>query len=86
MIRVELYEGARQLAGVASLDVEAATLGEALSAVARRHPALEPRVIEGDRLARHWRASLNGRHWIEDPQTPLAPGDALVLVSALAGG
>ena len=86
MIRVELYEGARRLAGVEAVEVEAATLGEALDAVRRRYPALEPRVLVGDRLAPHWRAGLNGRTWIEDPATPLTPGDAIVLVSALAGG
>ena len=86
MIRVELYEVARRLAGVADLEVEASTLGEALNAVRRRYPVLEPDVIVGDRLATHWRASRNGRDWIEAPETPLQDGDALVLVSALAGG
>ncbi len=86
MIRVELYEVARRLAGVASLEVEASTLGEALQAVRLRYPVLEPDVIVGRRLAPQWRASRNGREWIEDPDTPLEVGDALVLVSALAGG
>jgi len=86
VIRVELYEVARQRAGVAAVEVEAATLGEALTAVRRLHPALEPEVIVGDRLASHWRASIDGGPWIEDPVTALSPGDVLVLVSALAGG
>lgn len=86
MIRVELYEVARRLAGVADLQVEATTLGQALDAVRTRYPMLEPDVIVGDRLAPQWRASRNGREWIEDPATQLKDGDALVLVSALAGG
>ncbi len=86
MIRVELYEVARRIAGVADIEIEAATLGEALSAVRTRFPALEPDVIVGNRLATHWRVSRNGRDWIEAPETPLEAGDALVLVSALAGG
>lgn len=85
-ITVELYEGARQLAGVAESLVRAATLGEALAAAAALHPALSPRVIIEGRLAPHWRASLNGRRFVEDPATPLTDGDAIVLVSALAGG
>jgi molybdopterin converting factor small subunit len=86
VIRVELYETARRLAGVAQVDVEARTLGEALREVARRHPALLGPVIDGDRPARLWRASVGGRAFVEDPGTPLADGDAVILVSALAGG
>ena len=86
MIRVELYEMARHLAGVAAVEVEAGTLAEVLAAVRRRHPELEPQVIVGDRLAAQWRASIDGGPWIEDPVTVLSPGDVLVLVSALAGG
>lgn len=85
-VRIELYEMARHLAGVASFDVEARTLGEALSALRTAHPALDPHVIVGDRLAPHWRVSRNGGAWIEAPETVLEPGDTLVLVSALAGG
>ena len=86
MIRVELYEGARQIAGVASVDVEAATLGEALDAVRALHPQLEPRVLVPGGLAPHWRASLGGKRFVEDPQTPLEAGECVLLVSALAGG
>ena len=86
MIRVELYEGARQIAGVAEVNVEAATLGEALDAVRALYPALEPRVLIPGGLAPHWRASVGGKRFVEDPATPLEPGDAVLLISALAGG
>ena len=86
MIRIELYERARQLAGVEAVLVEAATLGEALEMLGRLHPALESKVVSEGRLAPHWRANLNGRSWIEDPASPLSDGDALIVVSALAGG
>jgi len=86
VIRVEFYEGARQLAGVEALEVEAATLGEALTAAVVRCPALAPRVIDGDRLTTHWRANLNGRTFLVDPAAELQAGDTLILLSALAGG
>lgn len=86
MIRVELYEGARRIAGVAQVEVDAGTLGGALAAVAALHPELTPRVIAGNRLAHHWRASINGRRFVDDPETALKDGDAIVIVSALAGG
>jgi hypothetical protein len=86
VIRIELYERARQLAGVEAVDVEAATLGEALAAAARAHPALEGPVIHHGRLAPHWRASLDGRAFVEDPATPLPADGTVILISALAGG
>lgn len=85
-VRVEFYEGARQRAGVGQVDVVAATLGEALAAVERQFPRLAPDVVTGGRLAPHWRASVNGRGFVEDPATALSDGDAVLLLSALAGG
>lgn len=85
-VTLELFEGARRLAGCATLQVRAATLGRALDELALHLPALEGRVVRAGRLAEHWRASLGGSRWIADPATPLAQGDAVVLVSALAGG
>ena len=85
-VRIELYEVARRIAGVESVDVEARTLGEALRELGVRHPALEGRVVQAGRLAPHWRASVDGRVFVEDPATPLSDGTNVVIVSALAGG
>ena len=85
-VRIELFEGARRIAAVAAVDVEAATLGEALAALEARHPELAPRVVCDGRLAPHWRASLRGDRFVEDPATALEDGDTILLVSALAGG
>ena len=85
-VRVEFFEGARTRAGLPSVEVEATTLGEALAAAERTCPGLAPDVVRAGRLAPHWRASVNGRGFVEDPATPLAPGDAVLLLSALAGG
>ena len=86
MIRVEFFEMARRLAGAAEIEVEAARLREALAAVAAAYPTLVPDVIRGDVLAPHWRAGLDGRTWINDPDQTLRDGDSLQLISALAGG
>lgn len=83
---LELYEMARRLAGRPEVRVEADTLGEALTALGRRHPALVGPVLARGGLATHWRASVGGRTFTTDPATPLAAGDRVVLVSALAGG
>ncbi len=86
MITVELFEVARQRAGVAHVTVQAATLREALTAVCTAHPELAPDVIQDGVLATHWRAGLDGHAWLADPDHPLSDGDHVILVSALAGG
>ncbi|MHC5011196.1 MAG: MoaD/ThiS family protein [Planctomycetota bacterium] len=86
MIRIELYEVARRLAGVEAIEVDASTLGGALREAGRRLPALEGQVLADGATAPHWRVSLNGKQFVDDPATPLADGDALLLISALAGG
>ena len=86
MIRVEFFDIARARAGVAAIDVEAGTVREALTAAAARCPGLSPEIVREGALAPHWRASVNGAAFVTDPDTRLAAGDALLLLSALAGG
>lgn len=86
MITIELYEMARQIAGVAEFRVEAGTLREALAALCSMHPELDPDVVRGDVLAPVWRAGLHGKQWITDPDHALEAGARIVLVSAIAGG
>ena len=85
-VRVEFYDVARLRAGVASVTVGAATVGDALREVALRLPALVPEVIRDGRLVEHWRASVNAARFVDDAATPLVAGDALLLLSAQAGG
>jgi molybdopterin converting factor small subunit len=84
VIRVELFDLARRRAGRALLEVEAATLGEALRRVAETCPDLAALADPGQ--LRLWRVSLNGERFVEDPGTPLADGDALLVMSAQSGG
>lgn len=85
-VTVELYGIARRRAGADAVALEAATLGEALSALEAAHPALAGEVVSGGRLAPHWLANLDGREFVEAPGTPLPPGARVLLLSALAGG
>ena len=83
---MEFYDVARARAGTDRIEVEAATLAEALAESARRCPGLVPDIVKDGALCPHWRASLNGREFVVDPATPLEPGDCVLLLSALAGG
>lgn len=86
-VRVELYDLARARAATAVATVRAATLGGALLGLADAHPGLVPDVLTADgRLAPHWRASLGGARFVDDPAEPLPPDTPILLLSALAGG
>jgi molybdopterin converting factor small subunit len=84
-MHVELLGIPRERAGVSDLDVHAATLGELLSALAHRHPALGE-LIAGDRLHPSLAANLNGDRFVSDPDTPLVDGDHVLILSADVGG
>jgi molybdopterin converting factor small subunit len=85
-VRIELYGIARARAGRESVDVEAASLGEAVRALARACPGVVPEVVADGRLTDGYLASLNGERFVENPQLRLAKGDTLVILGAQAGG
>jgi molybdopterin converting factor small subunit len=85
-VTVELYGVPRLRARTGRLLLEAATVGEALAGLARQCPALEGSVIRGSGVLPSFRLNLNGDRFVTDPETPLADGDALLLMAADAGG
>ena len=84
-MRVEFYGVSRQRAGVGTLEVNAATLGQLLTILSSEVPALSDLIV-GDRLHPALAASLNGDRFVRDPHTPLADDDCVLLLSADAGG
>jgi len=86
VVTIELYGVARLRAGRASVEVGGRSLGEALAALGAACPALEPAVVTAGRLGPAWLVAVNGAQITADPNTPLAEGDVVVLVSADAGG
>lgn len=82
-VRVEFYGLARLRAGIAETSVVAATVGEALEAVAE---ATRLRAISGDAVAREFLVSLGGTRFTTDLDHPLADGDSLLILGADAGG
>lgn len=86
MITIELFGVARLRAGRDVVTVEAASLGEAIVALAAECPALDPSVVQEGRLSPHHLIARNGLQITSDPALPLDPGDTLVLISADAGG
>ncbi len=82
----ELFGTIRLRAGVAAIEVDAATLGEALRRIAEALPALDGSVIFGDSVHRAFRVSVNGERFVSDPATSLDADDRLLLLAADAGG
>jgi molybdopterin converting factor small subunit len=86
VVTIELFGVPRLRAGREAVLVEAASLGQALRALGAACPTLAPSVVEGGRLKPAYLVALNGRQFTADPETPLADGDIVVLLSAGAGG
>jgi molybdopterin converting factor small subunit len=82
---VEFLGIPRERAGMAELEIEADTLGQAFGAVASRCPALR-QLITPDGLHSSLAANLNGDRFVSDPATRLARGDRLLILSADVGG
>jgi molybdopterin converting factor small subunit len=85
-VRIELYGIARLRAGRSALDVAAGNLAEALVALVRRCPNVEPEVVRAGLLCEGFLASRNGELFLPDPRAPLEAGDTLLILSSQAGG
>ncbi len=86
MVTIELFGVPRLRAGRDVVEVEAASLGEALAALGLECPSLEGPVVASGRLLSHYLVARNGVQFTADPATSLSPGDTLVVLSADAGG
>ena len=78
-MRIELFGVARARAGCEVVEIEAATLGDALRSLLETFPGLAPE-------AGHLRFNLNGERFVSDPALALGPRDTLVVMGAQAGG
>lgn len=86
-MRIELFGIARLRAGRAEVVVDAETLGDALRALGRACPGVEPEVVEAGRLTRYFLASLNGGPFLASGEDRgIEPGDTLVIIGNQAGG
>jgi molybdopterin converting factor small subunit len=84
-MHVELLGVPRERAGIAELDLHADTLGQLLTALKARCPSLGD-LVGADGLAPSVVANLNGDRFVSDPATRLIEGDAVLILSADAGG
>ena len=85
-IQVEFYGIPRRRAGVATTTVSGESLGDVLRALERQLPGLQGTCIDEGKLLPGFVANLAGNNFITDPDTQLADGEALLILSADAGG
>lgn len=85
-ITVEFFGVAKLKAGRPSIDVEASDVGTVLLAVAERIPTFADACLREGKLRPEFLLSINGRQFTSRGETPLSDGDAVLIVSADAGG
>jgi molybdopterin converting factor small subunit len=85
-VAVELFGIARARAGVAATTADGATLGAVLADLAARYPGLAEACIDGGRLRPGFTANVGGDRFVTAPETNLADGDTVLLLSLDAGG
>lgn len=89
--RIELFGVPRLLAGTSAVPLDlpaAATLADAIEALAASSPPLIGRVVRQDRrsLTPGYVMCRDSREFLRDLDAPIQPGDCLLLFAAAAGG
>jgi molybdopterin converting factor small subunit len=74
--------------GQRNVEVAGASVSAALEDLFARHPALRERVTVDGRLSEFINVYLNDRdvRYLDGPDTPVAEGDTIILLPAMAGG
>jgi molybdopterin converting factor small subunit len=85
-VDVELFGIPRARAGTSRTTAEGACLGDVLVDLAGRFPDLAEACIDGRMLRAGYTANLGGRRFVTAPETPLAEGETVLLLSVDAGG
>jgi molybdopterin converting factor small subunit len=84
-VTVEFLGLAEMRAGRSQWQLPARTIGQLLQELAVTFPQFVSRE-GGLQLRRSWIFNLNGDRFVTDPDTPLQPGDSILVMSLDAGG
>ena len=85
-VEVELFGIPRARAGTERTSVTGDCLGDVLADLAAKFPTLGEACIDGRSLRPSFMANLGGRRFVSAPDTPLAEGETVLLLSIDAGG
>ncbi len=85
-VRIEFFGMARHYAGIDSLEVDAETIQNALQSASQICPSFANACLTDDRLSDGYLMNHNGKQFTSSLETPLAPGDSLLILSSDMGG
>ncbi len=85
-VRVEFYGIARKRAGVEFVDIDATSLGEVFDRLCDAMPEFAAACLLEGQLKSGFLANVNGRAFTTKRDTHLSENDAVLIVSADAGG
>jgi molybdopterin synthase sulfur carrier subunit len=74
--------------GLDRIEAAGATVGEILDQLSTQYPALRERLYDGAELRRFVNVYVNNEdiRYLDDLATPVAPGDEVSIIPAVAGG
>lgn len=77
-----------QAGGAATVPVAGATVGDALADLIRIHPGLGPKLFDNGQLRPYVNVTVNDEdiRFLDDLATPVADGQLIDLIPAVAGG
>ena len=85
-VRIEFFGMARHYAGIESIDVDAKTIQNALQSAGQICPSFANACLSDNRLSDGYLMNHNGQHFTSSMETPLEPGDSLLILSSDMGG
>jgi sulfur-carrier protein len=88
-VRVEIPSPLREQAGgKTEVSVSGGTVQAVLDDLVRQYPALAPKLFDGGRLRPYINLFVNDEdvRYLDEMQTPVADGQVLAIIPAVAGG
>jgi MoaD family protein len=85
MPTVKLFANLRKIAGTKEVSVTAASVGEVISELVKRHPALAESLLADRQIRQHIIVTING-HPTDDAKAPVVEGDTLAIFPPITGG
>jgi len=85
MPNIKLFANLRKVAGTKETSISGASVGEILSELVKRNPALESILLENGQIRQHVILTINGQ-LTSDMDAPVTEQDEIAIFPPIAGG
>jgi MoaD family protein len=85
MPSIKLFANLRKVAGTKETSISGASVGEILSELVKRNPALESILLENGQIRQHVILTINGQ-LTSDMDAPVTEQDEIAIFPPIAGG